>query len=190
MAGRRFRSVGDADAAFARWVKIRRRQVHRTHGQVIAEAAEVDHAALGPLPATGYEIFDDHVRTVGKDCLISFEADHYSVPASQVTARQKVLVRATANRITICHLEDPAQVLATHRRGGRSHEWIIDPTHWDGLPNGAGRAICHTEPDQLDASVRPAESASVLAHYLASIDPVPDIRRPLSSYELVGSEAS
>ena len=58
--------------------------------------------------------------------------------------------------ITICHLEDPAQVLATHRRGGRSHEWIIDPTHWDGLPNGAGRAICHTEPDQLDASLRRA----------------------------------
>lgn len=190
VAGRRFRSVGDADAAFARWVKIRRGQVHRTHGQVIAEAAAVDHAALGPLPATEYAIFDEHVRTVGKDCLISFESDHYSIPASQVTARQKVLVRATANRITICRLEDPAQVLAVHRRGGRSHEWIIDPTHWDGLPDGAGRAICHTDPDQTGASASPEESSSVLARYLASIDPVPDIRRPLASYELVAGEAS
>lgn len=30
----------------------------------------------------------------------------------------------------------------------------------------------------------------MLAHYLASMDPVPDIRRPLASYELVASEAS
>lgn len=190
VAGRHFRSISDADAAFARWLKIRRRQVHRTHGQVIAEAAAVDHAALGPLPATTYEIFDEHVRTVGKDCLISFESDHYSVPATDVAARMKVLVRATASRITVCRLEDPAQVLATHRRGGRSHEWIIDPTHWDGLPDGTGRAICHSLPSNSATNVKSAESVSVLEQFLSGLEPVPDIHRPLTSYELVAGEAS
>ena len=50
-AGRRFSSIGDLDGAFAAWLPIRRAQVHRTHGQVIAVRAETDRAALGPLPA-------------------------------------------------------------------------------------------------------------------------------------------
>lgn len=190
VAGRSFRSVGDADAAFARWVRIRRKQVHRTHGQVIGEAAATDHAALGPLPTTPLAIFDEHVRAVGKDCLISFEADHYSVPAAEVAARMKVLVRATADHVMICRLDTPAKVLATHRRGRRGHEWIIDPSHWDGLPDGTGRAIRHTLPSDDTTSVKAMESMSVLEQFLSGIEPVPDIHRPLASYELVAGEAS
>lgn len=190
VAGRSFRSVGDADAAFARWVRIRRKQVHRTHGQVIGEAAATDHAALGPLPTTPLAILDEHVRTVGKDCLISFEADHYSVPAAEVAARMKVLVRATADHVMICRLDTPAKVLATHRRGRRGHEWIIDPSHWDGLPDGTGRAIRHTLPSDDTTSVKAMESMSVLEQFLSGIEPVPDIHRPLASYELVAGEAS
>ena len=190
VAGRSFRSTDDADAAFARWVTIRRKQAHRTHGQVIGEAAATDHAALGPLPAMGYEIFDDHVRTVGKDCLISFEANHYSVPAAEVAARMKVLVRATADHVMICRLDTPAKVLATHRRGSRGHEWIIDPSHWDGLPDGTGRAISHILPDDGTTPVKPMGSMSVLEQFLSGIEPVPDIHRPLTSYELVAGQAS
>jgi hypothetical protein len=39
-----------------------------------------DRAALGPLPERPYVVCDRHIRRVGKDCLVSFEASYYSVP--------------------------------------------------------------------------------------------------------------
>ena len=54
LAGRRFGTLTELEAAFTRWVPIRRAQTHRTHGQVIGARAASDHAALGPLPAFRY----------------------------------------------------------------------------------------------------------------------------------------
>ena len=48
IAGRSFDSIAELDGAFAAWLPIRRAQVHRTHGQVIAVRAEADRAALRP----------------------------------------------------------------------------------------------------------------------------------------------
>ena len=58
VAGRRFDSIAELDGAFAAWLPIRRAQVHRTHGQVIAVRAEQDRAALGPLPDQPYLVTD------------------------------------------------------------------------------------------------------------------------------------
>lgn len=74
VAGRRFDSLADLQAAFADWVPIRRGQVHRTHGQVIGQRAQTDHAALKPVPARPYLVCESHLRRVGKDALVSFEA--------------------------------------------------------------------------------------------------------------------
>jgi transposase len=64
--GRSFASLGELDAAFATWLPIRRAQVHRTHGEVIATRAEWDRAALGPLPEQPYVVCERHTRRVGK----------------------------------------------------------------------------------------------------------------------------
>ncbi|TAN34269.1 IS21 family transposase, partial [bacterium] len=77
VAGRCFDSIAELDGAFEAWLPIRRAQVHRTHGQVIAVRAETDRAALGPLPDQPYLVTDKHLRRVGKDCLVSFEASFY-----------------------------------------------------------------------------------------------------------------
>ncbi|WP_435260503.1 Mu transposase domain-containing protein [Streptomyces sp. 1222.5] len=37
--------------------------------------------ALRPLPATPYVVTQRHLRHVGKDCLVAFDANLYSVPA-------------------------------------------------------------------------------------------------------------
>jgi transposase len=74
LAGCTFTSLDDVDAAFTAWLPLRRGQVHRTYGQVIAERAAVDRAALRPLPAVPYLVTERHLRRVGKDALISFEA--------------------------------------------------------------------------------------------------------------------
>ena len=80
LAGRSFDSIAEMDAAFAGWVPIRRAQVHRTYGEVIGVRAQADRAALKPLPAKPYLVADRHLRRVGRDCLVSFDASLYSLP--------------------------------------------------------------------------------------------------------------
>jgi hypothetical protein len=90
LARRSFDSIAELDGAFAGCLPIRRRQVHRTHGQVVAVRAEADRAALAPLPEQPYLVAERHLRRVGKDWLVCFEASCYSVPARLVRPGQRV----------------------------------------------------------------------------------------------------
>jgi hypothetical protein len=118
LAGRVFTSPADLDAAFAAWLPIRRGQVHRTHGEVIAARAEADRAALGALPALPYLVADRCLRRVGKDCLVSFEASLYSVPAARVRAGPRVEVSAfgtvTVHSLPADTPPEHSSVLAVH----------------------------------------------------------------------------
>src|ERR671923_226302 len=135
LAGRVFASLGELDAAFAAWLPIRRAQTHRTHGEVIAVRAERDRAALGPLPAQPYVVCERHIRRVGKDALISFGASHYSVPWRRVRPGGRVELRVTPTEVAIFSLGGQQQLLATHPRALQRGGWVVDQTHWDGLPN-------------------------------------------------------
>ena len=77
LSGREFTRLDQVNAAFTSWLVIRRGQVHRTHGDVIGVRARVDHAALGPLPATAFIPTVVNPRRVGKGCPIAFEGSHY-----------------------------------------------------------------------------------------------------------------
>jgi Integrase core domain len=146
IAGRSFDSIRELDGAFDAWLPIRRSQIHRTHGQVIAVRAQADRAALQPLPDQPYLVAEKHLRRVGKDCLISFEASCYSVPARQVRPGQRVQLQihpdpAAGDRVSIHALGvDGGGWLATHPRAARRGEWVIDRVHWDGLSDGRTRA--------------------------------------------------
>jgi hypothetical protein len=122
LAGRSFASLGELDNAFASWVPIRRRTIHRTHGEVIGVRARRDHAALQAIPARPYLVTDRHLRHVGKDCLVAFEANLYSVPAVKVFHRQLVEVRASSATVSL-HATVPDEhgitLLAVHPRAGR-----------------------------------------------------------------------
>src|SRR6266508_2538278 len=135
LAGRSFASLGELDAAFATWLPIRRAQVHRTHGEVIGVRAERDRAALRPLPEQPYVVCDRHTRRVGKDALISFEASHYSVPWRRVRPGARVELRVTPAEVAIWSLGPGQELLATHPRALQRGGWIVDETHWDGLPD-------------------------------------------------------
>jgi transposase len=196
LAGRTFGSIAELDAAFAAWVPIRRATVHRTHGEVIGARAATDHAALQPLPSAPYLVTDRHLRVVGKDCLVSFEGSLYSVPARRVRARQQVELRVTGTEVLIT---DPAAIssadalLAVHPRAGARGSWVVDPAHWDGLPDGHTRAVTTTDP------TRPAAPAAAVAGSPSGAgepDPldallarsaaaqIPVARRPLADYDL------
>lgn len=190
LAGRAFEGIGEMDAAFASWAPIRRSQVHRTHGEVIAVRAARDHQALTPLPELPYLVTDRHLRRVGKDCLVSFEGSLYSVPATKITAGQRVEIRAGHDLIAI-HQAGGGQLLAVHPRSAARGGWVVDQAHWDGLADGHTRAtVVDGAPD---TSARPAgtdtgdgeDAPNPLAALLArsTAASVPVARRSLQVYQ-------
>lgn len=192
LAGRGFSSIDEMDAAFAAWVPLRRARTHRTHGEVIGVRAARDHAALRPIPSKPYVVAVRHLRHVGKDCLVAFDGNLYSVPARRVRHRQLVEVRATAATITI-HATTPdtdgSTVLATHPRAVGRGARIADPAHWDGLPDGHTRAVTIGDPDAPIPLRRPKPPAAAgplqtLLHRAAAAQ-VTVHARPLSVYDQV-----
>jgi transposase len=195
LAGRSFSSLSDMDKAFLAWVPIRRATTHRTHGEVIGVRARRDHAALRALPAKPYLVADRHLRHVGKDCLVAFEANLYSVPAVAVFHRQLVEVRASSATVSI-HATVPdaggITLLAVHPRATGRGTRVVDPAHWNGLPDGHTRAVTtsheqHSDPgDELATARRRREQpAGTLRFLLARADAaeVEVGRRPLSIYD-------
>ena len=168
IAGRSFDSIRELDGAFDAWLPIRRSQVHRTHGQVIAVRAQADRAALRGLPDQPYLVAEKHLRRVGKDCLISFEASCYSVPARLVRPGQRVQLQIhpdpDGDRVSIHALGvDGGGWLATHPRATRRGTWMIDQAHWDGLPDGHTRATTtETPPPAISIGSAPLEPLSAL----------------------------
>ncbi|MFE7591617.1 IS21 family transposase [Kitasatospora sp. NPDC057512] len=193
LAGRAFASIEELDAAFTAWVPLRRARVHGTHGEVIGHRAVRDHMALRPLPRTPYVVTQRHLRHVGKDCLVAFDANLYSVPARKVRPRQLVEIRATKSQI-IVHSTVPdatgSTLLAVHSRAVGRGARIVDERHWDGLPKGDTRSV--TAGDVLPRprhGPSPNEDAGPLhALLIRAATHVEVGRRPLSVYdELTGT---
>ncbi|MGH3094686.1 MAG: IS21 family transposase [Streptosporangiales bacterium] len=186
LAGRVFCSLAELDAAFTGWVPIRRRQIHRTHHEVIGVRATRDHAALAPLPAQPYLVADTHTRRVGRDALVSFDASMYSVPASQVRAGQRVELRVSGDTVAVHALAgDGGELLAVHSRARQRGQWVIDEQHWAGLPDGHTRAVTlDSGPDTAEHAghtAAPDPLAGLLARNHAAATEV--ATRPLSVYQ-------
>ncbi|MEU7076150.1 IS21 family transposase [Streptomyces narbonensis] len=194
LAGRAFSSIEELDSAFNAWVPLRRAKSHGTHGEVIGHRAIRDHVALRPLPQTPYVVTQRHLRYVGKDCLVAFDANLYSVPARKVRPRQLVEVRATKSQI-ILHATVPnangETLLATHQRAVGRGACVVDEKHWDGLPDGRNRRTTTGDvPPRPRHQVPLGQEAGSLMALLnrAAAVRVEVGRRPLSVYdELTGT---
>ncbi|MGW3269697.1 Mu transposase domain-containing protein [Streptomyces sp. NPDC001056] len=134
-----------------------------------------------------------HLRPVGKDCLVAFGGNLYSVPARRVRPRQLVEIRATKSQVML-HSTDPGAdsetLLAVHPRAVGRGVRVVEETHWDRLPTGQGRRTttgdalppprrerCGKEFGPLKALLNRAEATRVEFG-----------RRPLSVYdELTGT---
>ncbi|WP_338674659.1 IS21 family transposase [Streptomyces sp. SCSIO 30461] len=191
LSGRAFSSVEEMDAAFTAWVPQRRSQIHKTHREVIGERAARDHAALKPLPPTPYLVAERHLRPVGKDCLVAFGGNLYSVPARWVRPRQLVEIRATKSQVMLHSTvpgPDGVTLLAMHPRAVGRGVRVVKETHWDGLPTGKGRRT--TTGDIPSRPQLRGEEAGPLQALLnrAAATRVEVGRRPLSVYdELTGT---
>nr|WP_258566197.1 IS21 family transposase [Streptomyces parvulus] len=154
LTGRSFSSVEEMDAAFTTWAPQRRAQAHRTHQQIIGERAARDHVALKPLPETPYLVAERHLRPVGKDCLVAFGGNLYSVPARRVRPRQLVEIRATKSQVmlhsAIAHTDGETLLATTRGRsaGGprRRRDPLGRPAHRPGTPHHHRRGPATTSP--------------------------------------------
>jgi transposase len=178
LAGRRFASLAEMDAAFAAWLPIRRAQVHRTHGEVIASRAALDRGALGPLPAAPYLVVERHQRRLHKDALLSFETSLYSVPWWGRRPGERLELRVSTDEVAIWTTGAEPEHLATHRRSRRKGAWVIDPAHRVGLPAGGSRRLPQLPPCDADAEDLPPELAR-----LPWVATTTVARRDLASYD-------
>ena len=184
LGGRTFGSLEEMQAAWEGWLPHRRSQVHRTHGEVIARRAEVDRAALQPVPDRPYVVRERHLRVVGKDALVSFEASLYSVPWTAVRPRQRVELRVRPSEVQIWTVGPDPRHLATHTRALAKGSWVIDPRHWDGLPDG-------NRPEQGPKAVPSGSSvdldpeADTLARLIVrtAVSAIPVARRDPATYD-------
>lgn len=177
--GRDFASLSEMDAAFMDWVPIRRKEVHRTHGEVIGTRAALDHGALSPLPATAYLVCERHLRSVGKDCLVSFEASLYSVPWRKVRRPMRVELRVSATEVALFSLGAAPEHLCTHPRARQRGTWVVDEAHWKGLASLHDAVeLGRPEPDDDELVVARSKKAHVAV-----------ARRDLSTYDRIGRSA-
>ncbi len=181
LAGRVFTSLAAMNAAFREWLPWRRSQVHRTHGQVISVRAEVDRAALGTLASSDYVVTERYLRSVGKDCLVSFEASLYSLPWREIRRPMRVELRVTSDVVAIHRVGGQGELLTTHVRATSRGSWVVDEAHWAGLPDGRRTAsvtpVEVAAPNHEDVSFLASRSmnAAVVVH-----------RRDLAFYDAVG----
>lgn len=184
LAGRTFYHPKEMDDAFFEWLPGRRSQVHRTHGEVIAVRAEADRAALLALPVRPYLVSERHLRSVGKDCLVSFESSLYSVPWRRVRRHMKVELRVTPEEVHVHALGPEPDLLATHDRARARGSWVVDPSHWEGLPTGPSVSAPGGADTEL-VSPLPAEPDFLASRSLAATISVG--RRDLSTYDHIGA---
>lgn len=184
LCGRVFFHPKEMDDAFMEWLPGRRSQVHRTHGEVIAVRAEADRAALLPLPEHPYLVCDRHLRSVGKDCLVSFESSLYSLPWQRVRRRMKVELRVTPEEVRIFSLTPEPELLAAHERARVRGSWVVDPAHWEGLPDG--RAPESAAASEI-ALARPAAPELDLLASRSLLASVAVARRDLATYDRIGA---
>src|SRR5215217_1785711 len=157
----------------------------RVERQVNIVRAEADRAALSPLPERPYLVAEKHLRRVGKDCLVSFEASCYSVPARLVRPGQRVQLQIhpdpAGDRVAIHALTaDGGGWLASHPRAARRGEWIVDRSHWDGLPDGHTRAT--TTAVEADQPTRPGPLEPLSALLTRRHADLRVAARPLADY--------
>ncbi len=175
LMGRDFDSPESMQLAYDAWLPWRRAQAHRTHGEVIALRAEADRAGLLPLPLSDDHVTERHLRSVAKDCLVSFEASLYSVPWRSDRRPMRVELRVRAGEVQIFSLT--GELLAAHARASTRGTWVVEEAHWEGLPDGRSSAsLVH----ELAAPLRP-EAEFLGARSLAAAVSV--AARPLSDYE-------
>lgn len=172
--GRSFWDSEDLNRQFTRWLDRVNSKRHGTTREVPAQRLEVERDFLIPLDlARPYPVCYAEPRRVPKDCLVSWRARRYSVPAHLVGKVVEVREPVDGEVVHIFYL---GERVATHRIPPEKGRWSIDPSHYQGLVPGIERFPGRRAPEPVTP---PGPGGS---------HPIPQVAaRDLSVYEqLVG----
>ena len=91
LKGRRFASLGEQNAHLRHWEEqVADKRVHGTTRRQVAAVFEEERKALGALPASVYESFQEGRRKVGRDSFVEVEKAYYEAPPEFIGRRMWV----------------------------------------------------------------------------------------------------
>lgn len=96
-------------------------RIHGTYHQAVNIRWEKERPGLSPCPALGYDTSIKVYRKVYKDCMISYNASHYQLPADVVG--QKVLLKVKDGSI---RFYDDQRLLATYDEAPGKGSWVMN----------------------------------------------------------------
>ncbi len=144
--GAEFDSFEDLNAKVRLWLdEVANCRVHGTTRKVPDEAWAQERPFLIALPESRYPAYDEQLRKVGPDSVVSVRGTPYTVPAK--LAHQNVYVHLYSDHFDVC---DPKGEVAFSRRYVSDAErgrLVIDPMHYESvrrrgpLPGGSVTAL-------------------------------------------------
>jgi hypothetical protein len=134
--GLHFADLDDLNGQALRWMnEIANPRVHGTTGEIPFE--RLGKETLQPLPSQRFDTSIKTERYASRDCLVSYDGNFYSVPATW--ANQMLLVKETEDRQLVM-LNAFGEVVAQHRKLPGRHKRAIVAAHYAGLPVLAAKA--------------------------------------------------
>jgi transposase len=126
VAGRTFASLAEQNLFLAQWERtVADTRIHGTTRQQVGQFFEtVERAALRPLPASLFPVFEEARRTVHRDGYVEFRRSYYSVPPEYVG--RTVWVRRETRLVRV--LNSRREQIALHAEA-EAGKFTTDPAH-------------------------------------------------------------
>jgi len=127
LTGREFGSLDEMRREGLAWCNRVNGRMHGTTGKI--PLAELCREGLIGIVGRHFDAARTSIRIVARDCLVSYEANRYSVPW-RLAGRSVVVKDADDGRIRI-FLTD--ELVAEHEKALGKHQVVMDPEHLAGL---------------------------------------------------------
>jgi len=125
MVGIRYRSLNDLNGQALAWCNKVNGKAHGTTNEIPFERLKKE--GLHPL-VREYIMDKINLRRVGRDCLISYAGNQYSVPSEYVG--RDVVVVALGNLLAAYH---EGRQIALHRLSSEKKEMVVNAAHYGRL---------------------------------------------------------
>lgn len=132
LRGSAFDSFADLNAAVRLWLdEVANRRVHGTTRAVPDEAWEQERPFLIPLPESRYPAYDEELRLVGPDSVLSVRGTPYTVPAQ--LAHQTVGVHLFSDHFEVCDHRGQVAFSRPYVPEAERGKLVIDPGHYESV---------------------------------------------------------
>jgi transposase len=133
-SGLRFVDLADLNRQARDWLDlIANQRIHGTTGEVpFARLVQEPLQPIAEIPA--YDTSLITFRRSGKDCLVSYDGNYYSVPSPY--ARETLEIKETEDGQLVV-LDDQGDEIARHRLCSGYNERIVVPAHYEGIFKGS-----------------------------------------------------